>query len=90
MLSKFPRDRRDAGIVERALKVLHEAMVAKELAQTRGVALALWVLRGRCPDDWLLMFWDAAGTVNEIGRSQNMTAAYQGIVRRLRTAGYHF
>lgn len=90
MLSKYPRDRRDAGVVERALKVLHEAMTAEHVVQTRGVALALWVLRGRCPDDWLTMFWEAAGNPHEVGRSQNMTAAYQGIVRRLRIAGYHF
>lgn len=55
--------------------------------QTRGVALALWVLRGRCPDEWLVAFWEAAGSDHEIGRRQGVHAAYNGIVRQLRTSG---
>lgn len=59
----------------------------KSQAGTRGVALALWVLRGHCPDEWLVAFWDAAGSDHEIGRSQGMHAAYNGIVRQVRTRG---
>ena len=55
--------------------------------QTRGVALALWVLRGRCPDDWLVAFWDSAGSDHEIGRSQGLHAAFNGIVRQVLANG---
>jgi len=75
------------GTIGRALNVLREATASKGKMQTRGVALALWVLRGRCPDDWLVAFWDAAGSDHEIGRSQGLHAAYNGIVRQVRTSG---
>lgn len=75
------------GTIERALNVLREAAAGKGPAQTRGVALALWVLRGRCADDWLVAFWDAAGSDHEIGRSQGLHAAYNGIVRQVRSNG---
>jgi hypothetical protein len=51
------------------------------------VALALWVLRARCPDEWLVAFWEAAGSDHEIGRSQGLHAAYTGIVRQVRSNG---
>lgn len=76
-----------AGTISRALDVLREAAAMKSEARTRGVALALWVLRGHCPDEWLVAFWDAAGSDHEIGRSQGMHAAYNGIVRQVRTRG---
>ncbi len=76
---------RPDGTIGRALDVLREATASKSKIQTRGVALALWVLRGRCPDDWLVAFWDAAGSDHEIGRSQGLHAAYNGIVRQVRT-----
>ena len=75
------------GTITRALDVLREASAMKDQGRTRGVALALWVLRGHCPDEWLVAFWDAAGSDHEIGRSQGMHAAYNGIVRRVRTSG---
>lgn len=78
-------DARAIGTIDRALDVLREATAAKSRVQTRGVALALWVLRGRCPDDWLVAFWDAAGSDHDIGRSQGLHAAYNGIVRQVRT-----
>lgn len=78
---------RVTGTIDRALNVLREAAANKNKAQTRGVALALWVLRGRCPDDWLVAFWEAAGYDHEIGRSQGMHAAYNGIVRQIRIRG---
>ncbi|AUW59002.1 hypothetical protein C1T17_13775 [Sphingobium sp. SCG-1] len=78
---------RIAGTIERALNVLREAAGAKDKVQTRGVALALWVLRGYCPAEWLVAFWDAAGSDHAIGRSQGLHAAYNGIVRQVRTSG---
>ncbi|MCW1432102.1 hypothetical protein [Novosphingobium sp. JCM 18896] len=75
------------GTIERALNVLREAAAEKGTVQTRGVALALWVLRGRCPDDWLVSFWEAAGSEHDIGRSQGLHAAYNGIVRQVRMQG---
>lgn len=75
-----------AGAVERALNVLREATSSTAPSQTLGVALALWVLRSSCPDDWLKSFWDAAGSEHDIGRSQGLHAAYNGIVRQVRSA----
>lgn len=74
----------EPGTIERALNVLREATAAKAPTQTRGVALALWVLRSNCPDDWLIAFWDAAGSEHDIGRSQGLHAAFNGIVRQVR------
>jgi len=79
---------RAAGTVERALDVLREAAATRLKMQTRGVALALWVLRTRCPDEWLVAFWDAAGSDHDIGRSQGLHAAYNGIVRQVRANGH--
>lgn len=78
---------RTIGTIERALNVLREATAVKGKVQTRGVALALWVLRGRCTDEWLIAFWEAAGSDHEIGRSQGLHAAYNGIVRQVRSNG---
>jgi hypothetical protein len=78
---------RATGTIDRALNVLREATAEKGKVQTRGVALALWVLRSRCPDEWLVAFWEAAGSDHEIGRSQGLHAAYNGIVRQIRTGG---
>jgi len=89
MLSKYPRDRHDAGTVERSLDVLRLTLTAEEPAQTPGVALALWVLRRRCPDELLLAYWDAAGSNDQDRRVQGMTAYYHAIVRRLTFQGYH-
>jgi hypothetical protein len=68
-----------AGTIKRALNVLREAVETKAKCQTRAVALALWVLRGTCDDDWLKLFWEAAGTDHDIGRSQSLRATYNGI-----------
>lgn len=52
------------------------------------VRLALRCLLPHCPESWpLSLYWDAAGQENEIGRSQGVTAAFNGIVRQLRKAG---
>ncbi|MBS0503649.1 MULTISPECIES: hypothetical protein [Sphingobium] len=52
------------------------------------VRLALRCLLQHCPERWPLEnFWDAAAQTNDIGRSQGVTAAFNGIVRQLRQAG---
>ena len=52
------------------------------------VQLALRTLLPFCPERWpLVLYWDAAGQENEIGRAQGVTAAFNGIVRQLRRAG---
>jgi len=78
------RIKTDEGTVSRALAVLAEARDANTPMQTKGVSLALYVLRGHCPDDWLRYFWDAAGTDHDIGRAQSMHAAYNGVELRVR------
>lgn len=75
---------RATGTIERALNVLREATAIEGKVQTRGVALALWVLRSRCPDEWLIAFWEAAGSDHDIGRSQGLHAAFNGISRQIR------
>jgi len=74
-----------------AVEVLREASDgAKEATvQTRGVRLALHVLRGHCSKIWLAQFWDAAGNDYAIGRSQGCNAALNGIERQLRERGIH-
>jgi hypothetical protein len=45
----------------------------------------LWVhCPERCP---LITFWEGAMQENEIGRSQSVTASFNGIVRQLRQSG---
>ena len=82
-MQTWPRTDRREGTVLRALAVLEEACSAKAPGQTRAVRLALWVLRGKCPDEWLKAYWEAAGTVDVIGRSQAIRASYNGIVRHV-------
>lgn len=57
---------------------------------TVDVRLALRCLLRHCPERWPLeLFWDSAAQENDIGRAQGVTAAFNGIVRQLRTAGRH-
>ncbi len=86
-MTSIESDARAAGTITRALNVLREAAAAREQMQTRGVALALWDLRQWCPDDWLVAFSEAAGSDHDVGRSQGLHAAYNGIVRQVRTSG---
>jgi len=52
------------------------------------VRLALSCLLAHCPEKWpLVLYWDAAGQDNDIGRAQGVTAAFNGIVRQLRRSG---
>lgn len=80
-------DARMAGTISRALNVLREATATRGKTQSRGVALALWNLRPWVADDWLVSFWEAAGSDHEIGRSQGLHAAYNGIVLQVRSNG---
>jgi len=77
--------RQDSGTIKRALGVLREAAEAGCAVQTRGVALALWVLRGSCPDEWLVGFWKAAGPDRPFERSQMLNAYYNGIALRVQS-----
>jgi hypothetical protein len=55
---------------------------------TVAVRLALQCLWTHCPERWpLVMFWDGAQQDNEIGRSQSVTASFNGIVRQLHRSG---
>lgn len=72
----------DSGTIKRALAVLEEARDCGKQCQTKAVALALYVLRGRCETTMLTWFWESAGTEHDIGRSQNINAAYNGIERQ--------
>lgn len=83
-MTSIDTTKRRAGTIKRALNVLRQATASAEKTQTYGVALALWNLRPWCPDEWLISFWEAAGSEHDIGRSQGLHAAYNGIVRQLR------
>jgi hypothetical protein len=57
-------------------------------ADTVPVRLVLWCLWPHCPERWpLVMFWEGAQQDNQIGRSQSVTASFNGIVRQLRRSG---
>lgn len=57
----------------------------KKLPQIDGFAVnKMRMLLPYCPERWpLVMFWDSASQDNDIGRSQGVTAAFNGIVRQL-------
>lgn len=80
-------DARIAGTISRALNVLREATGTRGKTKSRGVALALWNLRSWVADDWLVSAWKAAGSDHEIGQSQGLYAAYNGIARQIRSNG---
>ena len=83
-------DRRQRITIELAVQILRTAVEASGQTQvsTLPVRLALRVLLPHCPERWpLVMFWDSASQDNDIGRSQGVTAAFNGIVRQLRKSG---
>lgn len=85
-----PISRHHRVVIELALHILRAAMARsnEDRVNKIEVRLALRCLLHHCPERWpLLMFWDAAGQENEIGRAQGTTAAFNGIVRQLRRAG---
>jgi hypothetical protein len=77
-------------VIDLAVRVLRGAMTrsSKSRVDTVEVRLALRCLLHHCPDRWPLeLFWDAAKGDNDIGRAQGCTAAFNGVVRQLRSAG---
>jgi hypothetical protein len=55
---------------------------------TVAVRLALRCLWPHCPERWpLVIFWEGAREEHEIGRSQTVTASFNGIVWQLRRFG---
>lgn len=78
-------------VIDLSVKILRAAMVRARHETVAGVEvrLALRCLLQHCPDRWPLeLFWDAAQGDNDIGRAQGCTAAFNGIVRQLRLAGF--
>jgi hypothetical protein len=83
-------DRRQRIMIELSVQILRAAVEASGNGRvdTLSVRLSLRVLLPHCPELWpLVMFWDAAAQDNDIGRSQGVTAAFNGIVRQLRRSG---
>ena len=77
-------------VIDLSLRILRAAMVRSGQGRVDGieVRLALRCLLPHCPDEWpLSLFWDAAQSANDIGRAQGCTAAFNGIIRQLRTVG---
>jgi hypothetical protein len=76
--------------VDLAVQILRATLseTATGHIDTPAVRLALRCLWHNCPERWpLVMFWEAAQQDNEIGWCQNMTAAFNGIVRQLHRSG---
>lgn len=76
--------------VELAVQILRAAMtsgVHLDPAEA-SVRLALRCLWPHCPERWpLVQFWEAGQGTHDIGRSQSMTASFNGIIRQLRRSG---
>ena len=76
--------------IELAVQILRTAMMeaGERRCDTVPVRLALRTLWTHCPERWpLVTFWDSLQQPNEIGRSQGVTAAFNGIIRQLRRSG---
>jgi hypothetical protein len=76
--------------VDRAVQILRATLdrTSAGRVDTEPVRLALRCLWPHCPERWpLVMFWEGAQQDNEIGRSQSVTASFNGIVRQLRRSG---
>ncbi|MEG3086865.1 hypothetical protein [Sphingomonas sp. PB4P5] len=77
-------------VIDLSVRILRTAMSRSGgvKVDTIEVRLALRCLVAHCPERWPLdLFWSAAATDHDIGRAQRCTAAFNGIVRQLRTAG---
>jgi hypothetical protein len=86
--AKLPRHQRI--IVELSVHILRGGMTraADSRVDCVEVRLALRCLVPHCRERWPLdHYWSAAKQSNEIGRSQGVTAAFNGIVRQLRQSG---
>jgi hypothetical protein len=82
-----PRQREEIRL---ALEILARAVdhAGRRQVKTADVRLALLVLLPHCPENWpLVQFWDSADQANDIGRSQGVTASFNGIGVQLKAAG---
>jgi hypothetical protein len=73
--------------IDLAVQILRSTLdkTSEGRVDTVPVRLALRCLWSHCPERWpLVMFWEGAQQENEIGRSQSVTASFNGIVRQLR------
>lgn len=87
-MGALPRHQR--VVIALSVHILRAGVARSGEARVDGMdtRLALRCLLHHCPERWPLeQFWDAASQENEIGRSQGVTAAFNGIVRQLRKAG---
>ena len=87
-MGQLPRHQR--VIIALSIHILRAGVARSGETRVDGmeVRLALRCLLHHCPERWPLeSYWDAASQENEIGRSQGVTAAFNGIVRQLRRAG---
>ena len=85
-----PLPRHQRVVIALSVHILRAGVARSGEARVDGmeVRLALRCLLHHCPERWPLEFyWDAASQENDIGRSQGVTAAFNGIVRQLRRAG---
>ncbi len=76
--------------VDLAVQILRSTLdqASQGRVDTVPVRLALRCLWAHCPERWpLVTFWEGAQQENEIGRSQSVTASFNGIVRQLRRSG---
>jgi hypothetical protein len=76
--------------VDLAVQILRSTLdqTSSGRVDTVAVRLALRCLWAHCPERWpLVMFWEGAQQEHEIGRSQSVTASFNGIVRQLRRSG---
>jgi hypothetical protein len=85
-----PMHRQTRITVDLAVQILRATLEQTEHGRvdTVPVRLALRCLWTHCPERWpLVMFWEGARQDNQIGRSQSVTASFNGIVRQLRRSG---
>lgn len=83
-------DQQSRITVDLAVRILRASLeqTSHGRVDTVPVRLALRCLLPHCPERWpLAMFWEGAQQEHEIGRSQSVTASFNGIVRQLRRSG---
>ena len=76
--------------VELSVQILRAAMASGDRIDPTAapIRLALRCLWPHCPERWpLVQFWEGGQGTHDIGRSQSMTASFNGIVRQLRRSG---
>ena len=76
--------------VELSVQILRRAMASGDRIDPASapIRLALRCLWPYCPERWpLVQFWEGGQGTHDIGRSQSMTASFNGIIRQLRRSG---